>query len=99
MHREADMNWKAGDVAIIATNTICLPVDNSLKGATCELVTYLGSQHDFGICVINNCWEALDSCGKSVWVDEKCLRKPYDGNELCEWSDCVFQPKVLELVE
>ena len=85
------MNWKAGDEAIISVPT----KDDIAKvsGKTCVLYEYLGTTMISGINV--NCAWSVIVDGVFCACAEPLLRKPYDGNELCEWKDCVFQPEVV----
>ena len=90
------MNWKVGDIAIIYCHIAALDCAN-VHGKSCRLICYQGS----GMCggqYINNSW-LVDVDGQDISVDEKILRKPYDGNEIVEWSSCVFQPKELVLLD
>jgi hypothetical protein len=86
------MNWKIGDLAIIVhfEGDIVPPHEEKFIGEECEII---GTSHGYLD------WE-ISVCGTTKYVSERHLiKRPYDGNELCEWSDCIFQPKVLELVE
>jgi hypothetical protein len=94
--QEGDMNWKAGDRAIIDCHPhACAPDCEKYAGTECTLVRFMGGVERGGrFC--RNAW--LTDAG--VAVAEAVLRKPpYDGNEKTSWSDCVFKPKELVLVE
>ena len=91
-------NWKAGDIAIICNNYMTSDSDPiKYRGVTCVLVRYVGL-HETETSRVMNAWE-VDTDTTTLWVNECVLRRPYDGNEIVEWSSCIFQPKVLELVE
>ena len=59
------------------------------------LQTYVG-QHQG----TPNAWFVHTASGTEgdCYVNEQCLSKPYDGIELCEWSDVIWQPKELVVV-
>jgi len=82
--------WKAGDVAEIV---------NCPWWHHCgERATLLKPiEHDYGPAWVLDLLPLPPA--NVVTCDEKYFRKPYDGNEVVEWSSCAFQPKVLELVE
>ena len=88
------MNWKAGDTAIICNckkypewNGEMITVQSTPFIDPKDGVMNRLSQHSD--------WWDVRSDSKDVYSREVCFRKPYDGNELCEWKDCVFQPREL----
>ena len=95
MFEDRRMNWKAGDTAIFIANNAKDDIAG-VSGATVILLKFVGRHND-----VYNAWhvqlvDKISVRGKTeCCVDEKALRKPYDGNELCEWKDCIFQPKEL----
>ena len=86
------MNWHEGDMAILVhfEGDVVPSTEERFFGEECEIIcpAFL-DRHDWIIRV----------CGELRATSERHLRKPYDGHEKCEWKDCIFQPKVLELVE
>jgi len=94
LHEIDVMNWKPGDKAIIANDFKATPNDlMKFRGVSCVLVKYVGI-HETTDQIIRNAWE-VQTKHNTVWVEEKILRKPYDGNELTEWSKCAFQPETV----
>ena len=85
------MNWKPGDVAIISNEADC--PDHKWKGATITLTKFLGA-HPHRYSNRTDWWEA-----EECYVKEAVLRKPYDGNKKTSWSDCIFSPKELIVLE
>ena len=89
--------WKSGDRAIISNNATARHEDELLiqgvPGSSCTLRKYIGQ----GV-YTKNTWAVILENGRDIWVSEKALRKPYDGNELCEWSAVCWQPKELLVV-
>lgn len=85
------MNWHAGDTALI--------IDaeerdrHELVGKTCVLVAYHGFYEGERRNVIT-AWRVVVN-GRPWIVSEPCLRKPYDGHNLAQWSECVWQPTVV----
>ena len=90
------MNWKKGDTAIVSSGGGTW-VGRNHDGETCELIRFDGKKSFRDNSEVPNAWYVN---GESIdfWVDEHYLRKPYDGNELCSWSACVWQPKELVVV-
>jgi len=87
-------SWHAGDRAILANNLPArLPQYLKYRGLTCQLIRYVG-QHSTKKMKIFNAWE-IRTDNETAWVNEKWLRKPYDGHQITVWKDCVFQPKEL----
>ena len=88
------MNWHPGDTAIIANDMPArLTRYTQYRGMPCLLIRYIGL-HYSGEVKVRDAWE-IRTDSKTAWVNERYLRKPYDGNELCEWSDVIWQPKEL----
>ena len=86
--------WKSGDVAIIASGGIKWLGQNH-DNETCTLIEFIGEHSSSSDgWVIHDAWK-VNGENITFWVNEKFLRKPYDGHELCSWEDCVFQPKEL----
>ena len=89
------MSWHAGDLALIVDDGGFREETKQCIGSECRLASYLGhyvrADHAFGVA---NAWKVY--IGTHPWaVNESALRKPYDGNELYEWSDVIWQPKEL----
>ena len=91
-------NWQVGDRAIIAADSKCDPCDRFALGETCQLVAYVGTKR-FHSGLVRNCWRVAVG-SKLVWVNEVCLRKPYDPLEPASWEDMkdIYTPKELEVV-
>ena len=84
------MNWKPGDIAVVCACTTA-PEFNG-KTVTVTSNEYISMDNDF---IEKPCVD-IDS-GSAFWLHAftYLLRKPYDGNELCKWSDVIWQPKEL----
>jgi hypothetical protein len=79
------MIWKPGDVAIIDG---CRN-DPSVNGTTVTVTSheYL-FKRDNG--TEGPCVDISGATRPQAFTS--ILRKPYDGHEPCEWSDCIWQP-------
>ena len=90
------MNWKVGDIAICD----CPNSDyGNVHGMTVTLIQYVGDHYIYrstgNESTAHNAWLVDTGESREVTVNERNLRKPYDGNEKTEWKTCVFQPKEL----
>ena len=92
------MNWKPGDIAIIGNAPHTSDPDLlRMVGEECVLCEYYTTVQGTRS-LMQNTWR-VEVMGDSFLAAEKILRKPYDGNEVVEWSSCVFQPKELVLLD
>ena len=87
------MSWKKGDTAIVDASD-ALSDRGRINGQQVQLINFEGpipeqSAH-------SDWWRVATDNGERH-AREICFRKPpkYDGNELCEWSDVIWQPKEL----
>ena len=86
------MSWNPGDIAIVV-NCGSYPEYNG-EQVVIASIPFI----DFDTCetvMIEPIPTRHGPCRKAT---TKNLRKPYDGNELCEWKHCAFQPKELVVV-
>ena len=90
------MSWKKGDTAIVHA-PVALCDKGQINGQQVQLLYFEGRLEErFGSDQID--WWRVSADNSEKWAREIALRKPYDGNELCEWKTCVFQPKELVVV-
>ena len=84
------MNWKKDDTAIVWAEAL---LDSGhINGQQVQLISFEGSIPTES--AYTDWWLVAADDGNR-WAREICFRKPYDGNELCEWSDVIWQPKEL----
>jgi len=85
------MNWKAGDMAI------CI-YPNSWKGIEVEIISISDPNISDGFDCSVYVPEKPSKHPSGAWSQKFAWLRPFPGaNELCEWSDVIWQPK--ELVE
>ena len=84
------MNWHAGDIALLVDDGNVIQKYMHCVGCLCTLTHYRGPDP------VKPAWD-VNIDGAMFIADETALRKPYDGNELCEWEDMkdIFIPREL----
>ena len=87
------MNWKVGDLAIVISSRIA-----AATGAVCEVVEITPGNPN-GDCHVN-VPGIYHSPGDDEWSAYFTNLKPIPpANETTTWSECVWQPKELVMVE